>query len=540
MSNSYKNISFQKLACFVINIAIVFFYSCNLKNKPTSVVSAATPEAVKAGIEILDAGGNAVDAAVAIAFTLAVTEPALSGIGGQIQILVRVPNKEPLLINGTSFAPSNLPESIDKEDLVKHRATTVPTIVKTLYYSWEKYGSGNIEWNELLQPAIEYAYNGYENGEFRYKVLQFKKDELSNDSITRKLFLGRDGSVPDTKHTFKQPILANTLEKISEFGTHDFYSGKIAKLISKDIKENGGWITIEDLKNLPEPKEQKPIKGYYRGYEIYTMPPPGGGWVIIQALNILEQYDPEKLKADSEERLKLIALALQLAHKSRSEDPVKDLINYKKFVKQKTSEQEAKRLLKGETTHFSAVDKNGIVVSVTSSINNYYGSKAANPDLGFLYNDYMNEYKINEPDHPYNLQPKAMPYSSMTPTILMKDGEPVLAIGSPGSERIISAIIQVISLWIDAKISIEEAVTHSRIHVTPDSIVYLESNKFSEEEINDIKSLGFIFGTPSSDIIINKLNPYFGGVHAVAYENNQWTGAADPRRDGTSGYSYNN
>ena len=122
-----------------------------------------------------------------------------------------------------------------------------------------------------------------------------------------------------------------------------------------------------------------------------------------------------------------------------------------------------------------------MVVSATLSINNYFGSKSASPELGFLYNDYMNEFKINEPEHPFNLRPNAMPYSSMTPTILMKDGKPVMAIGSPGSERIISAIVQVISLWIDAGLSIEDAVAYPRIHVTPDKIIYLESDDLREE-----------------------------------------------------------
>jgi gamma-glutamyltranspeptidase/glutathione hydrolase len=189
-----------------------------------------------------------------------------------------------------------------------------------------------------------------------------------------------------------------------------------------------------------------------------------------------------------------------------------------------------------ETTHFSVVDRNGIVVSANLSINNYFGSKSASPDLGFLYNDYMHEFKINTPGHPFNLRSTAIPYSSMTPTILMKDGKPVMAIGSPGSERIISAIVQVVSPWIDAKLSLKEAVAYPRIHVTPDSVIYLESNDLQGEEIFILEKNGFKFEMPTSDIIINDLNPYFGGIHAIALENNQWKGVADPRIDGTVGY----
>ncbi len=322
---------------------------------------------------------------------------------------------------------------------------------------------------------------------------------------------------------------------------NDFYSGSIAHKIAEDMTNNNGWITVDDLKNLPEPKEQKPLKGTYRGYEIHTMPPPGGGWVIIQALNILEQFSSEELTLENNNRLKIIAMALQIAHQSRSEDPIENLNNYQEDVNLKTSKDEAKKMMSnysnGETTHFSVVDKDGMVVSATLSINNYFGSKSASPELGFLYNDYMNEFKINEPGHPFNLRPDAMPYSSMTPTIVMKDGKPVMAIGSPGSERIISAVVQVISLWIDAGLSIEDAVSYPRIHVTPDKIIYSESNKLTQNELSTLKELGFRFESPPSEIIINNLNPYFGGINTVALENDEWKGAADPRRDGGVGYN---
>lgn len=520
-----------------ITLILLFinFSCCNSNIDKKNVVSAASPEAVEAGLEIFGKGGNAIDATIAIAFALAVSEPAQSGLGGQAQFLIYFPGQEPVLINGTSLSPSKLPANITKADLVNHKATTIPSLVKALNYLWKNYGSKNIEWKDLLKPAIEYAKTGFHLTEFRYKVLEYKEELLKGNAVTEKLFLGED--VLNVKKTlWKQPVLANTLKRLAEKGAEDFYTGKIAQLIIKDMEIHNGWIKIDDLNNFPEPKKQESIKGTYRGYQIYTMPPPGGGWVIIQALNILEQFPSTELTLNNKNRLKIIAQALQLAHQSRSEEPIKDLINYEKDVMQKTSKEEAENLLRGETTHFSVVDKNGIVVSATLSINNYFGSKSASPELGFLYNDYMNEFKVNKPGHPFNLRPNAMPYSSMTPTILMKDGKPVMAIGSPGSERIISAIVQVISLWIDAKLSLKEAVTYPRIHVTPDSVIYLESNTLLEEEISFLEKSGFKFDIPPSEIIINDLNPYFGGIHAIALENNQWSGVADPRRDGTVGY----
>jgi gamma-glutamyltranspeptidase/glutathione hydrolase len=520
-------------------LSLIFTPGCSdTSEKYSGVVSAGSPEAVSAGLEILRKGGNAVDGSIAVAFALAVTEPAQSGLGGQAQFLIFQPGKEPVIINGTSFSPAYLPENISKENLVKHKATTVPSMVKVLDYLWKNYSAG-LRWGELLTPSIRFAEEGFPLTEFRYKVLEYKADELTEDSIITKLFLGENGSLINTNEIWKQPVLANTLIRLANQGSEDFYSGEIAQKIAKDMKLNDGWITMDDLKNLPEPFEQKPLKGSYRGYEIYTMPPPGGGWVIIQALNLLEQFPSKELALNSRKRLRLIAQALQIAHRSRSESPVNDLINYHEDVNLKTDKDYAKELLdhsNGETTHFSVVDKDGMVVSATLSINNYFGSKSVGPELGFLYNDYMNEFKLNEADHPFNLEPNAMPYSSMTPTILMKEGKPVMAIGSPGSERIISATVQVISLWIDAGLSIEEAVAHPRMHVTPEKTVYTESDDLTDEEKLSLEKAGFKFEDPPAEIIVNDLNPYFGGVNAVAFECDEWKGAADPRRDGAVGY----
>ena len=522
-------------------VFFIFLFACSdSKDSNIGVVSAGSPEAVSAGLEILKQGGNAIDASIAVAFALAVTEPAQSGLGGQAQFLIHQPGEEPIIINGTSFSPSYLPKNISKENLIRHKATTVPSMVKVLGYLWKNYSAG-LSWGDLLNPSIKFAEGGFTLTEFRQKVLELEQNELREDSVITKLFLNTDGSLINKYVLWKQPVLAKTLKQLAEKGTRDFYSGDIAQKIAEDMQQKDGWITINDLKNVPEPFEQKPLKGTYRGYEIYTMPPPGGGWVIIQTLNILERFPSKELTLESDQRLKLIAEALQIAHRSRSEEPVEDLINYQEDVNMKTDKKYAKELIddysKGETTHFSVVDKDGRVVCATLSINNYFGTKAASPELGFLYNDYMNEFKINEPKNPFNLRPDAMPYSSMTPTILMKDGEPVMAIGSPGSERIISAIVQVISLWIDAGLSIEDAVAYPRIHVTPDKIIYMESNEVNQQEIATLKGVGFKFESPPSKILISRLNPYFGGINAVAFENDEWKGTADPRRDGATGYN---
>ena len=191
----------------------------------------------------------------------------------------------------------------------------------------------------------------------------------------------------------------------------------------------------------------------------------------------------------------------------------------------------------GETTHFSVVDKDGMAVSVTSSIDSYFGSRAASPELGFLYNNYMQTFEL-APGETFSLAPHAMPYSSMSTSIVSKDGQPVLVLGSPGSARIISAVTQVISHWVDVDEGIETAVAAPRVHVVIDRKDGRD-NAYVEEMVEglDVDALGFDLANPQTDLIQNGLNAYFGGVHAIALEEGGWRGAADPRRDGTVGYA---
>ena len=180
---------FFLLVLFVAALLVVLnFPSCSDKAGTTSgVISSGSPESVNAGKKIYKLGGNAVDAAIAISFTLAVTEPAMSGLGGQAQFLIHIPGKEPVIVNGTSFSPSYLPDSLNKSDLQKHKATTIPSMVRTLDYLWQNYGSGNVSWDELLEPAIKYAEEGFQLGEFRYSVLKYKAEDLRQDSVTIKI-----------------------------------------------------------------------------------------------------------------------------------------------------------------------------------------------------------------------------------------------------------------------------------------------------------------------------------------------------------------
>lgn len=500
-------------------------------------VSSATPEATQAGIETLLGGGNAVDSAVAVAFALGVTEPAMSGLGGQVQMLVHPANAEPYVINGTSFAPGELPSHVQREDLVGRRATTVPSAVKVLAFAHRHAGSGRVTWADLIRPAIRFAEDGFVVGPFRQKVWAHHVEQLRLDSGARKYFLKPDGSAPAQGETWRQPALAKTLRRLSNEGDDGFYSGRMAREIARDMRRGGGWISASDLAALKEPNLLEPLHGTYRGFDVYTLPPPGGGWVVLQALKVLEMSEPAQLEMGSETELQRLAQALLIAHRSRRDAPVEDLVDYENEVRTRISEGTAVQLLeaeRGETTHFSVVDDEGNAVSVTASINAYFGGRSAHPELGFLYNSYMHEFELDAKAHPFALRPGAMPYSSMAPTIVARDGSPVLVLGSPGSARIISAIVQVIHFWVDAKLRIESAVDASRIHVTPDRVIYLEDATARARYVDMLTAMGYEPREAYDAVALGPLNAYFGGVHAVAREEGSWRGAADPRRDGVA------
>ena len=523
-------------------IVILILSSCN--NGGTALqsyaVSAATPEATQAGMDVLAKGGNAVDAAVAIAFSLAVTEPAMTGLGAGIQMLVSIPGEEPFIINGTTYSPKSTPVSATEKDILYHRRSTIPSFVKTLGFAKQNYGGDAWEWSELLDPAIDQAINGFELGVFRTKVYQQYEKRLLESPFNMNQFLIND-SIPRVGEVLKQPQLGKTLQRLAEFGANDFYNGKIATIIAGDMSEHGGWITLKDLNDFPNPAVVPALEMTYKNFKVFTSTPPCGGWVVLLALNIME-----KMKGQ-ESRYQQLIRALAMAHGERQVNPVYDMINYQTEVTSKISNEKASELIRasslrleetpdsgsGETTHFSVVDSNGMAVSVTTSINAYFGSRAASKELGFIYNSYMEDFVYGDETHSFSVGPNKMAYSSMSPTIVRDSmGNNVLATGSPGSARIISTVAQTIQYWIDVKQDITEAIETPRVHVNGNK-TYLE---FTEDEHMRIWLVdnGFDLAIIKNELGAKNLNPYFGGVHAVAFENGYWVSAADPRRDGVA------
>ena len=496
---------------------------------PRGWVTSASPEATAAGVRVLEAGGNAVDAAAAVSFALGVTEPAMSGLGGQTQMLLFVPGRGPLVINGTSFAPAATPRTATRDDLRGHRTTTVPATVRVVEYAWRRYGSGTVDWEALLQPAIEYAEDGFAIGPFRHKVLLRHHDDLQASESAAPLFLTTGGATPGVGQHWRQPRLAATLRQLATEGADTFYRGAIARAIADDMEEHGGWLSYADLAELPEPTELEPLRGRYRGHDVWTLPPPGGGWVVLRMLHGLDAIDADRLRPDSPEFRPLLAEVLRDGHRTREDRPVEDLLDYAAEVADRITRPDTG----GETTHFAVVDASGLAVSATASINNYYGARAAHAELGFLYNDYMREFRVGDPDHPFAVAPGAMPYSSMSPTMLARDGRPVLVLGSPGSGRIISAIVQVIQRWVDAAEPIAVAVAAPRLHAPGDRRLFVEDAPPDGRLSAALADAGFELAMPAEDLSSAAGNPYFGGVHALAFEDGTWQAVADPRRDGT-------
>ena len=531
-------------------------------------VSAASPEAAEAGRRILEAGGNAADAAVAVSMALSVTEPAGSGIAGQTVLLIRRPDGEAVVIQGSSRAPGALPPGAHADRLEGHQLTTVPTTLRTLDRAWREFGSGQVGWDELLAPAIQWAEEGFELRGFRHASVERFAADLSVDPLVAGIFLDEEGRPLPEGSRIRQPILARTLQRLAEAGAEDFYTGEIAAAIVREMEARGGWITAQDLAAVEDPPLVEPLRARYRDREVITLPPPYGGWIVLQALAYLDLLPADSLTLEAPGRELRVAEALRLAHGTRARDPVPNPLDYEAAVAERIDPERARRhreaLLRergGETTHFTVVDRDGMVVAGTESINSYFGARVAGEELGILWNSYMIEFQPPELEHPFALRPGAFPLSSMSATIVADEEGALLGLGSPGSARIISAVTQVVSLVVDAGLTVEEAVAHPRVHVTPGSgmegdpdRVHFEAEA-SAPDPETLVGLDFSLAPADGGVLVGRgwggpgFDPWFGGVHAVARNGTEaasggisrapaWTGAADPRRDGAAVHAW--
>ena len=493
------------------------------------VVASTNQVASQVGVDVMKRGGNAVDAAIAVAFALAVTHPAAGNLGGGGFMMIRLKDGRTTAIDYREMAPAAATHNIylDKDgnvikgeggSLEGYRAAGVPGTLRGMELALKKYGSGKLSWTQLIEPARRLAANGFTVTRSLARSLRGKREvtqggeTIEEDSYylatypeTKRIYLN-NGRLYNEGDLFRQPDLAATFARLQRGGPNEFYQGQTARMITEDMKRHNGLITMADMQGYVA-KEREPLRGNYRGYEIISMPPPSsGGAVLIEMLNILEGYDFKKIDAASSERYHLTTEAMRRAFADRAEYmgdtdfvkvPIAGLID-KKYAAQlrstisldhaSTSEQVKAGKPLGyeseETTHFTVVDGEGNAVSNTYTLNNSYGSAVVAKGTGIIMNDEMDDFAA-KPGTPnlYGLiqgernsvAPHKRPLSAMTPTfVLRKDGSLWFTVGSPGGPTIINTVLDVITNVIDFNMNIQQAIDAPRIHHQwlPDELVY--------------------------------------------------------------------
>ena len=479
------------------------------------MVASTNEVASRVGVDIMKRGGNAVDAAIAVAFALAVTHPAAGNLGGGGFMMIRLKDGTATAIDYREMAPAAAHRDVylDKNgnliegeggSLVGYRAAGVPGTVRGMELALKKYGSGKLTWAQLVEPARQLASNGFTVTYSLARSLQGTQEYLSQYPETSRIYL-RGHNYYKEGELFRQPELAATFARLQRSGPNEFYEGETARLIVADMKRNNGLMTMEDLRGYVA-KERTPVRGSYRGHEIISMPPPSsGGAVLIQMLNILEGFDLQKLEANSSDRYHLMAESMRRAFADRAEYmgdsdfvkvPVAGLIDkaYAKTLRATINTDRASTSAEvragrpagyesDDTTHFTVVDAEGNAVSNTYTLNNSYGSAAVARGTGILLNDEMDDFAA-KPGTPnmYGLfqgernavAPRKRPLSAMTPTIVLrKDRSLWFTVGSPGGPTIINTVLCVITNVIDYEMNIQQAIDFPRIHHQwlPDELV---------------------------------------------------------------------
>jgi len=485
--------------------------------------------ASQVGIEILKKGGNAVDASVATAFALAVTFPQAGNIGGGgflvymdstgYSTTIDFREKAPILASADMYLD-------EAGQLIKgsnHRglkSVGVPGTVAGLYFAHQKYGV--LSWNEVIQPSIDLA----ENGVILSWTLSQDAERINSGNapeFLKNYFKNSKGELTKFGEIWKQKELANTLKIIRDKGKDGFYTGAVAEEIAAYMKENGGLITLEDLKKY-EAVERKPVKGTYKDFEIISMPPPSsGGVAIIEMLNMMENANLDSIEFNSSQYVHLIAEVMRRAYADRAEylgdpdfnvDMPLDKLTSKKFAKlrykninfmQASISDSIKfgQIYDGSnTTHLSVIDKKGNCVSLTYTLEQPYGCGLGSPKLGFIFNNEMGDFnpKPGYTDSrgligtaPNLIEPEKRMLSSMSPTIITKEGKPYLIIGSPGGRTIINTVFQTILCVLDYEMPINKAIEAMKVHHQwmPDQIVY-EKDLLSPDTKKQLETMGHV------------------------------------------------
>ncbi|EIV7687047.1 gamma-glutamyltransferase [Salmonella enterica] len=466
------------------------------------MVASVDAMAAQVGVDILKQGGNAVDAAVAVGYALAVTHPQAGNLGGGGFMLLRTKDGATTAIDFREMAPAGATRDMfldeqgnpdSKKSLTSPLASGTPGTVAGLSLALEKYGS--LPLSSVVRPAIKLAQEGFIVNDALADDLKTYGSEVLPHHENSKAIFWKDGEPLKKGDKLVQQDLANSLTMIAENGPDAFYKGEIARQIAQQMQQNRGLITTDDLAAY-QAVERTPVSGEYRGYQIFSMPPPSSGGIhIVQILNILENFDMNKYEFGSADAIQIMAEAEKYAYADRSEylgDP--DFVNvpwqaltskaYAKSIAGQIDINKAKpssEIRPGklapyesdQTTHFSVVDKDGNAVAVTYTLNTTFGTGIVAGNTGILLNNQMDDFSA-KPGVPnvYGLVggeanavgPKKRPLSSMSPTIVVKDGKTWLVTGSPGGSRIITTVLQMVVNTIDFGMNVAEATNAPRFH----------------------------------------------------------------------------
>ncbi|MEE9448633.1 MAG: gamma-glutamyltransferase [Ignavibacteriaceae bacterium] len=568
-----KELIKKTFTTFALIISLILQLGCTKPLQPVSskngMVVSTSSFASKVGVDVLKKGGNAIDAAVAVGFALAVTYPSAGNLGGGGFMVIHLADGKNITIDFREKAPLSadkdmyLNEAGEFVPELSQKGTTsagVPGSVAGLIYTLEKYGT--LPLAEVILPAIDLAKNGWNLDERDARYFKNNLQEFEKYSSSLKVF-SKDGEPYREGDLFTQPDLAWTLEQIKKNGRDGFYKGKVADLLVEQVSSLGGYITLEDLEKY-QPLEREPITGNYRGYKVVSMPPPSsGGIALVELLNILENYDLVKDDWGSGLYIHHLVEAMKYVYADRAyhladEDfypvPEEKLISkkYAKTIFNKIEDAKNKAVPSGEiksldvsllhesseTTHYSVYDSFGNAVSTTTTINSSFGSKIVVEGAGFLLNNEMDDFS-GKPGvqnqfgllgtEANSIEPEKRMLSSMTPTIILKDGEPYIIIGSPGAAKIITVVLQVILNCIDFDMNIREAVEMPRIHHQwlPDSIYY-EGKALTEDLKKELIEMGYSFIDYGVALRIIGITE---GI-MIDRENKIIYGASDPRGGG--------
>jgi len=565
-----KKIECKKIFWAIVFLCLIQYSHAEPEYAKNGMVVSASRLASDAGVNILKKGGNAIDAAVATGFTLAVTHPQAGNIGGGGFLVAHTAYGESFSLDFREMAPSMAHRDMYLDDssnvvpglsLYSHLAAGTPGSVDGLLRIWRDHGSGNISLRQLLLPAIQLAERGFSISYGFARVLNVFHDFFINDDGAKAVFIKKNGEPWRAGDKLVQRDLARTLKLISRKGRAGFYEGKTAQLIKREMAEGNGFITKDDLDNYRS-VYRTVVTENFKDLDIVSMgPPSSGGVLLIQMLNMLEQYPLDTLGWNSSDYIHLLTEIERRAYADRAEHmgdpdfwevPVSMLVS-KEYAFERIQNISMEKATKSsvvkagdplayesrETTHYSVIDKNGNAVSVTTTLNTGFGCGVLVEGAGFFLNNEMDDFSA-KPGTPNifgligneanAIQPYKRPLSSMTPTIVLKNGEPFLIIGTPGGSTIITTVMQIILNVAIHGMDIQEAVSVPRVHSQwlPDAII-VEQRSLSKDVEQNLINRGHTIRSYRWSTI--------GQANGIMIGEKGFYGGADPRgENATEGY----